>query len=191
MNTLYLIRHSLTPANEQRLYCGWTDISLSEAGRLHAIAVGKECPLPACDLYATSGMKRAEETLFLLTGMSSCEHLPDLMEMNFGAFEMHGYEQLKENPEYIRWIEDTEGNVACPGGESRNIFRKRVTGCVDALIKRHTDSMLVVCHGGVIANIMQHWFPGENKNFYQWQPGACGGYAVYIENSIPVRFIAL
>ena len=31
MKTLYLIRHSLTEANEKRLYCGHTDLSLTEA----------------------------------------------------------------------------------------------------------------------------------------------------------------
>ena len=33
MRTLYLLRHSLTEANERRLYCGWTDLPLSPAGR--------------------------------------------------------------------------------------------------------------------------------------------------------------
>ena len=29
---IYLIRHGKTPANEQRIYCGSTDMSLSEGG---------------------------------------------------------------------------------------------------------------------------------------------------------------
>lgn len=31
--TIYLIRHGKTEANEKRLYCGITDLPLSEAGR--------------------------------------------------------------------------------------------------------------------------------------------------------------
>ena len=31
--TIYLIRHGKTEANEKRLYCGSTDLPLSEAGR--------------------------------------------------------------------------------------------------------------------------------------------------------------
>ena len=33
MNTLYMIRHSLTEGNERRLYYGATDLPLSENGR--------------------------------------------------------------------------------------------------------------------------------------------------------------
>ena len=33
MSTLYLIRHGKTEANEQHLYCGSTDLSLSDTGR--------------------------------------------------------------------------------------------------------------------------------------------------------------
>ena len=188
MNTLYLIRHSLTFANEQRLYCGSTDIPLSEAGRNHATETASARPITDFDSCATSGMKRAEETLRLLTGISGAERLPALAEMDFGDFEMRSYDQLKDNPEYIRWIEDTEGSVSCPGGESRQQFRLRVTACANHLITRETPSMLVVCHGGVIVNIMQHWFPNEDKNFYQWQPGACGGYIVQIKDGKPVGF---
>ena len=191
MNAIYLIRHSLTQANQQHLYCGWTDLPLTEDGRRHAMAVSKARPLPQCSLYATSGMKRANETLELLTGRTEFEVIPDLMEMNFGAFEMFSYEQLRGNAGYIRWIEDTTGDLACPGGESRNAFHRRVTGCADALIRRPVPDLLVVCHGGVIANIMQSWFPCEDRHFYQWQPGACGGYAVAIEDGKAVRYETL
>lgn len=188
MNTLYLIRHSLTLANEQRLYCGHTDIPLSENGRQHAISLSESRPLPTFDRYATSGMKRARETLYLLTGVDNADAIDDLMEMNFGAFEMFSYEQLKDNPDYIRWIEDEAGNVSCPGGECKNSFRSRVTACADALISENISSLLIVCHGGVIANIMQHWFPDEDRHFYQWQPSACKGYAIHIENGKAVSF---
>ncbi len=191
MKTLYLIRHSLTEANEKRLYCGHTNLSLTENGRAHALSCAKQRPLPALESYATSGMKRADETLLLLTGISSREVIPSLMEMNFGAFEMHSYEQLLNDPDYIRWIEDNTGDTACPGGESANSFKKRVTECADAIIARPSESLLIVCHGGVIANIMQYWFSGENKNFYQWQPGACGGYAIEIACGKPARYAVL
>ena len=33
-------------------------------------------------------------------------------------------------------------------------------------------------HGGVIATIMEHLFPGEGKNRYQWQPKPGHGYVI-------------
>lgn len=182
MNTIYLIRHSLTRANEERLYCGWTDLPLTESGVAHAASVALSRPLPRCSAYLTSGMKRANQTLELLAGSVSHEAFPDLKEMNFGKFEMFSYEQLLNNPDYIRWIEDETGDFICPGGESQNVFHSRVTRCADELLQQDIPSLMVVCHGGVIANIMQHWFPFEEKNFYQWQPSACGGYAITVEH---------
>ena len=191
MNTIYLIRHSLTRANEDHLYCGWSDLPLTESGVAHARSVAQTRPLPQCSAYLTSGMKRANQTLELLAGSVSYEVLPDLKEMNFGKFEMFSYDQLLNDADYIRWIEDETGDFACPGGESRNAFHSRVTHCADRLIQRDFPTLMAVCHGGVIANIMQRWFPLEEKNFYQWQPSACGGYAVAIEHGKPTCYTAL
>ena len=44
---------------------------------------------------------------------------------------------------------------------------------------------IVVCHGGVIAAIMEILFPGERENFWQWIPDPGHGYTVYFENSDP------
>ena len=191
MNALILLRHSLTEANERRLYCGWTDLPLSEGGRALAEEVAQERALPACGCYVTSGMRRAEETLFLLTGRASDMQLPDLREMSFGRFEMHSYEQLRDDEDYLRWIGDEAGDVACPGGESRAQFKTRVLRGGEALLRLDADSALVVCHGGVIVNLMQAWFPGTQRNFYEWQPGACRGYRVQIEGGAPQKYEAL
>ena len=42
--------------------------------------------------------------------------------MRFGAFEMRGYEELREDADYRRWIGDCMGAglVRCPGGESQS-----------------------------------------------------------------------
>lgn len=186
MNALYLIRHSLTAANERRLYGGSTDIPLTDAGR--AIALQRRGALPACDIYISSGMRRADETLRLLTG-----HAPDLVfsglrEMDFGAFEMRSYEQLRDDPDYIRWIGDQAGDIPCPGGESLNAFRARALDDGGRLLHLPLPTALAVCHGGVIVNLMQAWFPSESRHFYQWQPGPCAGYRITLSDGSPVKF---
>ena len=191
MNALILLRHSLTEANDRRLYCGWTDLPLSGKGRSLADEVAKERPQPACERYITSGLRRAEETLSRLTCRASDLRLADLREMNFGRFEMHSYEQLRADEDYLRWIEDETGTVACPGGESSAQFKARVLRGGETLLHMEAGSALVVCHGGVIVNLMQAGFPGIDKNFYEWQPGACRGYRVLIENSAPQKYESL
>ena len=144
--------------------------------------------LPACDLAITTGLRRTEETLLLLTGRKPDRIRPDLREMDFGAFEMRGYEALRHEADYIRWIEDDTGDVPCPGGESRNAFLSRVLRGGEALLKLDGDSAIVVCHGGVIASLMQTWFPGEGLNFYEWQPAACEGYQIQVVRQTPVGY---
>ena len=50
------------------------------------------------------------------------------------------------------------------------------------------ETRLVVCHGGVIVNLMGAWFPAENRGFYEWQPAACGGWRVEFDGRTPIRF---
>lgn len=176
---LVLIRHGVTAANEKHLYCGSTDIGLSDAGRT-ALARRKEVaeyPDVSGLRVVTSGKKRCEETLEILYGNVEHEIDPAFCEIDFGAFEMRSYEELKNDPAYIEWITgDNERNIA-PGGESGEIMTKRVLEGLERLIAGGRDTLLVT-HGGVIAAIMAHLFPGEGKNRYEWQPSPGGGYLI-------------
>ena len=186
MNTIYLLRHSLTAANEQRLYGGSTDSPLTERGR--AIARDRYGVIPACDIYVSSGMARASETLLLMTGHVADLTLPGLREMDFGAFEMKSYEQLKEDPDYLRWIGDEAGEVRCPGGENMSTFKARALSAGETLLHMAQFTACVVCHGGVIVSLMQAWFPAVQRHFYEWQPGPCAGYRIAVEGGAPVDF---
>ncbi|MBR0545530.1 MAG: histidine phosphatase family protein [Treponema sp.] len=169
--TVYLIRHGKTEANERRLYCGSTDLPLSEKGREELSRVRYSLP-PA--RFLTSGMRRANETLRVLFGDVAFEEEPGFREVDFGLFEMKSYDQLKDTPEYQRWIcGNNEENVP-PGGESGVQMKQRVLRAYRAL----EEDTVVVTHGGVIAAIMEELFPGEGKNRYQWQPENGCGYVI-------------
>lgn len=169
--TLYLIRHGKTAANEQYLYCGSTDLPLSEKGREELAALHYDI---ANVRFLTSGMKRTDETLRILFGDVPFDIDSRFREVDFGVFEMRSYEQLKDNPEYQAWITgDNETNVP-PEGESGAQMQQRV---LEALTDIREDTCLVA-HGGVIATIMASLFPAEGKNRYQWQPQNGHGYRV-------------
>ena len=188
MRALFLLRHGMTEANERRIYCGRTDLPLSDDGRAMAREIAVQRPLPACELYVTSGMARANETLQILTGRKPDRVLTAFSEMDFGRFEMLGYETLRHDPDYQRWIDDTDGVVPCPGGESTGAFRQRVRSGGAELLEMQWQTALVVCHGGVIVNLMQGWFPLEARGFYDWQPSACRGWRVLFDHGLPIRF---
>ena len=175
MKPLYLIRHGKTRANEEHLYCGSSDLPLSSKGeeelrQLH-YNILKDVR------FVTSGMKRTEQTLFLLFGEVPHEIRPDLREIDFGRFELHCYEELKNDSDYFKWISGDNHRNVPPGGESGEQMEQRVLAALEALKKENLPTVLIT-HGGVIACIMAKLFPEENKNRYQWQPEPGHGYAV-------------
>ena len=169
--TLYLIRHGKTEANERRLYCGSTDLSLSRQGR-------EELKNRHYNIknvrFLTSGMKRANETMELLFDGEDYETEPRFREVDFGIFEMYTYGELKDEPAYQAWLTgDNEVNVP-PNGESGAQMKERV---LEALLELTEDTCLIT-HGGVIAAIMAFLFPQEGKSRYDWQPPNGEGYVI-------------
>ena len=169
--SIYLIRHGRTMANERFLYCGSTDLPLSEAGRealpQKRYAIGDV-------RFVISGMRRTEETLQLLFGDVPYEVESRFREVDFGIFEMRSYKELKEDPAYQTWLlGDNDANVP-PGGESGNQMKRRV---LEAFAQVQ-DGTCIITHGGVIAAIMETLFPHEGKNRYDWQPKPGCGYVL-------------
>lgn len=169
--SIYLIRHGKTVANEQHLYCGSTDLPLSDGGReeLHSMRYDI-----TPERFVTSGMKRTDETLRILFGNVPFSVDSRFREVDFGAFEMKSYEMLKDDPAYQIWLTgDNEANTP-PGGESGVQMTRRVLEAFREL----PDGTALVTHGGVIAAIMARLFPQEGKHRYQWQPRNGHGYEI-------------
>ena len=169
--TIYLIRHGKTEANEKHIYCGSTDLSLTKAGTEALQGIRYDIKNVR---FLTSGMKRTNETLQLLFGNVPYETDPRFREVDFGIFEMHSYDELKDTPEYQTWLTgDNEANVP-PKGESGKQMKARVLQAFSEI----REDTCVITHGGVIASVMESLFPAEDRNRYQWQPEPGHGYAI-------------
>ena len=169
--TIYLIRHGKTEANERHLYCGSTDLPLSDAGRAELEKLRYDIKNVR---FITSGMKRTNETLKILFGDVPYEIEPRFQEVDFGIFEMHSYDELKETPDYQAWLTgDNEANIP-PNGESGVQMRERVLQAFSEI----QENTCIITHGGVIAFIMAYLFPNEGKNRYQWQPQNGHGWII-------------
>lgn len=177
--TVYLIRHGRTIANEQWLYCGQSDPPLTEGG-IEELKQKKDKggypSIKGLKVY-TSGLLRTEQTLETLFGNVPHKALPDMMEINFGDFEMKSYEMMKEDPEYIAWCEgDNEANIPPgEGAESGYMMRDRVFKCFDELLAKKED-MLIVSHGGPITWLFMRYVPDTGKNWYELHPGNGEGF---------------
>ena len=169
--TIYLIRHGKTEANEKHLYCGSTDLPLSDAGRTELQDIHYDIKNVR---FLTSGRSRTNETLQILFGDVPYKTDPRFQEVDFGIFEMLSYDELKDTPEYQTWLTgENEVNIP-PQGESGVQMQERV---LEAFAEIKEDTCIIT-HGGVIASIMEHLFPNEGKNRYQWQPKPGCGYVI-------------
>lgn len=183
MNKLYLLRHGLTRGNLERLYYGSTDLPLCEEGLLQLNALREQggYPSPEGLLAVTSGMLRTEQTLAAIYGDIAHERWPELREMDFGAFEMKSYEQLKDRADYQSWLSGDMAENHTPGGESEREVFARVLAALARLQAQPRD-VLAVVHGGTVVAIMCALFPNEGKNRYEWQPKPGFGYEIDMKN---------
>lgn len=200
---IHFIRHGTTEGNVNRWYYGRADLPLIDEGKELINNLKKDGVYPKVQEadYYTTGLIRTEETFNIIFGEIEHNIFEEFMEMSFGDFEKHSYEELKDLPEYQSWITDKSGNSSPPNGESPTDFRKRVSEGFKRLMGLHRlkefsfrhagkeAHSVVVCHGGVISALMAQSFPEEDKNFFTWIPDPGHGYTIKIEEGMPVSYI--
>ena len=181
--TLQLVRHGKTEAVPKKIYCGVTDLPLSEEGIREIRAFVEEGLYRPAEAHFSSGLRRAVQTLALIAGEVSWEELADLRECNFGEFEQRRHEELLENEAYQKWISDETGTFSCPGGESTVAFNQRVDRGWDALFSRvralGVSSALVTAHGGSLAQFARR-FLNPSWNLYEAMPSHARGFRVRV-----------
>ena len=193
---IVLIRHGITVGNEQHMYYGSTDVSLSKRW-MHLLEKQRDeglYPVSEDAQYFTTGMLRTEQSLEIIYGKQEHEVIEALRELDFGEFEMCTYEQLNSVPEYQQWITAEDTKTAPRGCESIEVFTKRIRKGFDELkvknelymlkLRNHEKQAMTICicHGGVISGIMDYIWPGEHKNFFEWIPDPGHGYVLEVED---------
>ena len=200
ISKIVLIRHSLTEGNIKRLYYGSTDLPLAEEGRERIRdykAQGIYPEIPEDAQVFTSELIRTKQTLELIYGPRESTPIPEFNEFSFGEYEMKTYQDLKDDDMFDRWMDDKSGDLAIPGGDSRNGFGKRISAGIDILMKKHFAQVfkkaeedqdgsepvtLVVCHGGVISLIMKILLDDLDSNMRTWLPQPGTGFILIFDN---------
>lgn len=177
---IIFIRHLRTPGNEKRQYIGRTDESLSDRA-LEGFLSSKN-RYPAVKSVIASPMKRCIETARLIYPEAEIRTEPLLRECDFGLFEGKTYEELKDHPAYIEWLE-SGGMTAFPEGEPQELFRNRcaegVQKWIEILLEEKAESAAFVVHGGTIMASLSR-LAEEPHDFYHWQVENGGGYEALV-----------
>lgn len=151
---MYLVRHGQTQANLDGVYCGRSDLPLTERGQQQAQAVARQ--LQGIDFAAAyaSRLLRTQQTLRPIIGAQGAFHVhAGLDEMDFGAWELRHHRALaaEQSAAYQAWCSDWR-HAAPPQGEGFAAFSARVGATLDELLARHAGQrVLLVAHQGVLA----------------------------------------
>ena len=182
---LTLIRHGMTRGNKEGLYYGATDLPLLEEG-IEELRRRKEShTYPTAPRYYTSPLQRTQQTLREIYGDVDFTVVDKFREMNFGVFEMRTVEDLMQDADFAVWSRDPSVN-RCPGGESFADVQARALEAVGPILASGEDTVCVI-HGGVIATMMFHWFPGKAFDDWMIQPGT--GWYITVEDGKPVSYV--
>lgn len=159
MKTLILIRHGQAEHNQKNKIAGWENTVLTDFGREQAKILAKRIEREFTDItkIISSDLSRALETARILNAKIGVDILitSELRERNFGiANGMNKTEAQK----YIKNPTDPlEKWIKYPNSETWDKFYLRVSTFLEKVIDELEDTVIIVCHGGTIRNIISWW----------------------------------
>jgi len=153
---LYLVRHGETQANVDGVYCGVSDLALTQRGQWQAHRLAWQLAAISFERILTSRLRRSQETAQILRPQATTETWPQLDEMDFGQWELRHHRDLKHQDaeRYAAWCTDWQYAMP-PDGEGFQAFSQRVVAVTDRL--RQLDgagNTLLVAHQGVLGIIL-------------------------------------
>jgi len=158
LTKLLLVRHGQTLWNHVARYQGHTDIDLSDTGRTQAKLLSMRLAGVSLQAVYASDLRRALDTARIIAEPHdlAVQALPQLREINFGAWEGLTFKEIKAGYSEIAdsW-HASPGSVRIPDGETFQELMERAYGAVTDLAKRHDPgTVAVVTHGGAIRAIV-------------------------------------
>ncbi|PHM26134.1 alpha-ribazole phosphatase [Xenorhabdus budapestensis] len=158
---LFLVRHGQTQANIDGVFCGKTDLPLTEIGIQQGQQVADALKNITFQSIHCSEMQRAQQTAQIIaqSNISKLTIQSDhcLNELDFGAWELrHHTDIANEEPQaWLHWLADWQNG--CPtGGEPFRHFSARVEKYTEELPAAISCSntarknQLIVAHQGVL-----------------------------------------
>ncbi|MBR5486325.1 MAG: histidine phosphatase family protein [Oscillospiraceae bacterium] len=175
---IHFIRHGLTQANLEGRYIGRTDEPLCAQGIAQIKHLMEECDYPKVSKVYTSPLMRCVQTAEMLYPNTQIKEVAELLEMDMGKFEGKTAEELKDNPDFLKWLENAVDNPP-PNGEGMEDFLIRLVGALNEIILDMMENEIfdaaIVTHGGAIMALLAAVaLPKMPMN--EWQCAGGAGY---------------
>lgn len=155
---LYLVRHGQSTGNVRQLFYGVRDYPLTQLGREQARQAADKLREVEFTRCAASPLSRAWDTAMICTEGRFVvpEACPALREQDMGELEGLTWGAAEARfGEHIGVLLSDWFHTTPPGGETPAHMMERVGGCVDELVQRG-ENTLVVAHNGSLSLILHH-----------------------------------
>lgn len=162
---IYVVRHCTTEYSAKKIYCGSTDIPLSERGKEEAERLTAIAQTYDFDLVFSSPLLRARETARAIVGKKKIPILYDarLKERDFGDFEET--DCAREDGKICRY------NFAkkYPNGESNLQVAARIYAFLDEIKEKYAGKdLFLVSHGSACRIIRTYFTEMTDEEFYRY-----------------------
>ena len=179
---IHFIRHGAIDETLSGKYIGTTDVPLSDKGKMDLKKLDYEYRYPGTQVVFTSPLKRCTEACRILYPEQNPLSIANLSECNFGEWEGKTAEELKNDPDFEKWLAG-DNSVKPPRGESNADFTRRICrmfeSIVEGLMKTGTTESVIVTHGGVIMTLLAVYGLPQAKPF-EWTMDNGFGYSLRV-----------
>lgn len=148
MNTIYLIRHPAVAVPPGTCY-GQSDVALREP--VDALAASLRAQLPECFALLSSPLSRCR---LLAEALGTPKLDPRLMEIDFGAWEMHSFDAI-ERRLIDAWAADPL-DFRAHGGESVRQMATRAVAVLNEALAEKPLPLVIVGHAGPLRALAGH-----------------------------------
>jgi len=173
---------------------GRRPIPLSDTGRAQSHALVPLLRALAPVRVVTSPLRRARETAEIVAGALAIPLTveADLVELDFGAWEGRGYEELVDDPEYLAFSADP-CTATPPGGESVATAQARTLAALARALTATPDACVcAISHGDVLRTVVAAALRMDLREFRRLRVDTCGVSAVELTGDwAEVKFVNL
>lgn len=160
-----LIRHGKSVSNIEKTITGFSNTPLAKQGIEELQKLKQEVIYPKADLYFSSPLDRAIDTMKILYGDLEFETLDGFKELNFGIYEQKSYDIEYE------FRDKMLNGIKIENGETLLEFRKRVfdsfLSVLEKLKKQNLKKAVIFCHSLVIKTLLCYFENYKTNEFSQ------------------------
>jgi probable phosphoglycerate mutase len=186
---ILICRHGETVWNRDRRVMGTLDIPLSEDGRRQCERLAGVLGGFGVDRIVSSPLARANESARILASALGLDVSfdEDLAEVRFGRWQGMGYDEVRLDPDFGRFMADPVGETT-PGGETiLDVQRRGLAAFTRAAAGART---LFVSHGDIIRASLCHYLSIPVAEFRRIRIDNCGVSAVVLDGArVEVKFV--